>query len=43
MNSDVDFGFIDTRAQISECSNLAFEQLQREDISHFKMHIYIYI
>lgn len=35
MNSDADFEFIDARPQISEGSNLAFEQLQREGISHF--------
>lgn len=42
MNSDADFEFIDTRPQISECSNLAFEQSLREGISHFYIRIYIY-
>lgn len=42
MNSDADLEFIDTTPQIAECSNLAFEQLPREGISHIKIHIYIY-
>lgn len=43
MNSDADFEFIDTRPQISECSNLAFEHLLREGISRFYIHIYTYV
>lgn len=43
MNSDADFEFLDARPQISECSKAKFEQLQREGISHFQLHIFIYI